>query len=178
MSRLRFIPLDGSAEKLLARARADQPTYPGGLDPRPGFETFERTIRLADGEDSFRRAGETILGWGMQRGAGLRVHAETPRATVGSTVVLGIGVAGVYLAFPCRVHEVFQEPTRLGFSYLTLPGHPECGMEQFLVELRPDGAVQASVTAVSRPANLLVSLAGPVGRAAQHRTADRYLAAL
>lgn len=178
MARLRFIPFDGSAEKLLARARADQPTYPGGLDPRPGFETFVRTVRLASGEDSFRTAGETILSWGMQRGAGLRVQAETPRATVGSTAVLGIGVAGVYLAFPCRVNEVYAEPTRLGFSYLTLSGHPECGMERFLVKLGPDGAVQASVTAVSRPANLLVSLAGPVGRLAQRKTAERYLATL
>ena len=178
MARLRFIPLDGSFEKMLARARADQPTYPGGLDPRPGFETFTRTIRLPAGEDSFRTAGEKILGWGMQRGAGLRVHTEQPRATVGSTVVLGIGLAGLYLAFPCRVNEVYDEPTRLGFSYLTLPGHPECGIERFLVELAPDGAVQASVRAVSRPANLLMSLTGPAGRAAQRRTADRYLAAL
>ncbi|HEU5269837.1 MAG TPA: DUF1990 domain-containing protein [Jatrophihabitans sp.] len=178
MARLRFIPLDGSFEKMLAQARADQPTYPGGLDPRPGFETFVRTIRLARGEESFRAAGETILGWGMQRGAGLRVQPEVPRATVGSTVVLGIGVAGVYLAFPCRVNEVYAEPTRLGFSYLTLPGHPECGMERFLVELSPDGAVQASVAAISRPANLLVTLAGPLARTAQRRAADRYLAAL
>jgi len=178
MARIRFIPFDGSAEKLLAQARADQPTYSGGLDPRPGFETFVRTARLARGEDSFRTAGETILSWGMQRGAGLRVRPETPQATLGSTTVLGIGLAGVYLAFPCRVNEVFQEPTRLGFSYLTLPGHPECGMERFLVELSPDGAVQASVSAISRPASLLVALAGPVGRAAQRRTADRYLAAL
>lgn len=178
MTRLRFIPLDGSAEKLLARASADQPTYAGGLDPRPGFETFNRTIRLPAGPDSFRAAGETILSWQMHRRAGLRVQADQPRATVGGTVLTGIGLAGLYLAFPCRVDEVYQEPTRLGFSYLTLPGHPECGIERFLVELGPDGAVQASVTAVSRPANLLVSLAGPVGRAAQRRTADRYLAAL
>jgi len=178
MARLRFIPLNGSFEKLLARSRADQPTYPGGLDPRPGFDTFNRSIRLPRGEDSFRQAGETILTWGLQRGAGLRVEPDTPRVAVGSTTVLGIGVAGLYLAFPCRVNEVYQEPTRLGFSYLTLPGHPECGMERFLVELAPDGTVQASVTAISRPGNLLVSLAGPVGRAAQRRTADRYLAVL
>jgi len=178
MSGLRFLLPGGSAEKLLARARADRPTYSGGLDPRPGFETFSRTIRLPAGPDSFRAAGETILSWQMHRRAGLRVQAEHPRATVGGTVVTGIGLAGVYLAFPCRVDEVFQEPNRLGFSYLTLPGHPECGIERFLVELAPDGVVQASVTAVSRPANLLVSLAGPVGRAAQRRAADRYLAAL
>jgi len=178
MARLRFIPLDGSAEKMLARALAEQPTYPGGLDPKPGFETFARSIRLTRGEDSFRAAGEKILGWGMQRGAGLRVHPETPRATLGSTTVLGIGVAGLYLAFPCRVNEVYEEPNRLGFSYLTLPGHPECGMERFLVELGPDGTVQASVTAISRPANPLVRLTGPVGRVAQRWTADRYLASL
>lgn len=178
MARLRLVPLDGTAERQLARARTEQPTYTGGLEAPPGFHTMRRTIRLPGGEDSFRQAGEAILGWRMHRGAGLRVCPETPRATPGSTVVTALGFAGVYLTFPCRVKEVYEQPNRLGFSYLTLPGHPECGIEEFLVELAPDGAVLASVTAVSRPANLLITLTNPINRVAQRLAADRYLAAL
>jgi uncharacterized protein (UPF0548 family) len=178
MSRLRFIPFDGTPDRLLARARSQQPTYAGDLEPTPGFDTTSRTIRLPRGEERFRRAGETILSWQMHRRAGLKVHAETPRATPGGTVVLGLGPAGVYLSIPCRLAEVYEQPTRLGFSYRTLPSHPECGMERFLVELGPDGSVQATVTAVSRPGTALVALSGPIGGLVQAWMIDRYLAVL
>jgi uncharacterized protein (UPF0548 family) len=178
MPRLKFIPIDGTAAEHLVRAVAQQPTYSGGLDPQPGLRGLHRSIRLRRGEESFRQAGETILGWDMHRRAGLRVEPELPRAAAGSTVVLGLGLAGVALVIPCRVNAVYDEPNRLGFEYLTLPGHPECGMEQFLVELSPDGSVHASVTALSRPGTLLVALGGPVSRLAQRRMADRYLAVL
>ena len=178
MARLRFVPLDGTAERQLARARTEQPTYTGDLGAQPGFHTVSRTIRLPRGEQRFRQAGEAILGWDMHRRAGLRVHAETPRATEGSTVLLGLGLAGGYLVIPCRVSEVYQEPNRLGFSYVTLPGHPECGIEQFVVELAEDGAVQATIRAVSRPGTALVALGAPVNRWVQRWMTDRYLAAL
>lgn len=178
MARLRFSPIDGTPEQHLARAVGQQPSYSGGLDPQPGFSTLNRTLRLRRGELSFRRAGETILSWDMHRRAGMRVHGTSPRAEPGSTVVLGLGLAGIRLVFPCRVHESFDEPNRIGFDYVTLPGHPECGMERFQVELTEDGSVHASITAVSRPANLLVALGGPVSRLAQRRTADRYLKVL
>ncbi len=178
MSRLRFTPLDGTADRLLARARTEQPTYTGDLEPPPGFHGLSRTIRLPRDEERFRQAGEAILGWQMHRRAGLTVHADTPRAAPGSTVVLGLGLAGACLSIPCRVAEVYEQPSRLGFSYRTLPGHPECGMERFLVELCPDGSVQATVTAVSRPGTALVALSGPIGGLAQRWMVDRYLAAL
>jgi uncharacterized protein (UPF0548 family) len=178
MSRLRFIPLDGSAERQLARARTQQPTYTGGLEAPPGFHGQHRTVRLPGGEDRFRLAGEAILGWQMHRRAGLRVHAETARAAPGSTVVIGLGLAGVYLVIPCRVDEVYDEPSRLGFSYRTLPGHPETGIERFMAELGPDGSAQATVTTVSRPGSALVALGGPISGLVQRRFLDRYLAVL
>ena len=178
MTRLRFSPIDGTPEQQLARAVDQQPTYTDGLDPQPGFATLVRSRKLPSGELSFRRAGETILSWDMHRRAGMRVQATTPRAEPGSTAVLGLGLAGFRLIFPCRVRESYDEPNRIGFAYVTLPGHPECGIERFQVKLAEDGTVHASVTAVSRPASLLVALGGPVARAAQRRAADRYLKAL
>jgi uncharacterized protein (UPF0548 family) len=178
MARLQFSPIDGTPEQHLAQAVGQQPTYSGGLDPQPGFDTLTRTLRLPRGELSFRRAGETILSWEMHRRAGMRVHATTPRAEPGSTAVLGLGLAGFRLIFPCRVREAYDEPNRIGFAYVTLPGHPECGIERFQVELAEDGSVHATITAVSRPATLLVALGGPVSRLAQRRTADRYLKVL
>jgi uncharacterized protein (UPF0548 family) len=184
MARLRFSPIDGTLERQLSRAADQQPTYTDGLDPQPGFATLSRTLRLRRGELSFRRAGEIILGWEMHRRSGLRVHATAVRAEPGSTVILGLGlglglgVAGVGLAIPCRVRESYDEPRRIGFDYVTLPGHPECGIERFLVELAEDGSVQATVTAVSRPGTALVALGGPVSRATQRWMVNRYLAAL
>ncbi len=178
MARLKFIPFDGTAERHLARARDQQPTYTGGLQAPAGFGSLSRSRQLTPGEDTFRRAGEAVLGWDMHRRAGLSVRPSSPRAVEGSTVVLGLGVAGVALVIPCRVSAVFDEPDRLGFSYLSLPGHPECGMEQFLVEQAADGSVRATVTAVSRPGTLLVALGGPVSGLVQRRMVDRYLAVL
>jgi len=43
-----------------------------------------------------------------------------------------------------------SEPTRVGLTYATLPGHPETGVEQFLFVQTADG-LRFEVRAVSRP---------------------------
>ncbi len=91
-------------------------------------------------------------------------------------MTLGIGRAG--LRIPCRVVAVIDEPDRQGFSYGTLPGHPECGEELFVVERQPDGTLEFVVTAFSRPASLLARAGGPATRWAQRAMTDRYLRAL
>ncbi len=82
------------------------------------------------------------------------------------------------LCAPVRVVDVVDEPTRRGFAYGTLPGHPESGEESFVVELGETGDVTLTITAVSRPASRLARLAGQVGRRVQSRITDRYLSAL
>jgi uncharacterized protein (UPF0548 family) len=67
---------------------------------------------------------------------------------------------------PCRIVRVIDESDRVGFACGTLPGHPECGEEAFVVERRADGTF-FSITAFSRPADPLARLAGPIGRAIQ-----------
>jgi uncharacterized protein (UPF0548 family) len=88
-----------------------------------------------------------------------------------------LGAGPVALRIPCRVVDVVDEPDRRGFVYGTLPGHPECGEESFVLERRPDGAIAFTVAAFSRPATLLARIGGPAARGMQRFMTGRYLAA-
>jgi uncharacterized protein (UPF0548 family) len=109
----------------------------------------------------------------MHRRAGLRVAADGS-AELGRTVVLGLWL-GLCLVIPCRVVSVDQEPDSAGFSYGTLPGHPERGEESFLLALDSGGTVRFRVRAYSRPGHPMVGLAHPFARAAQRIATCRYL---
>jgi uncharacterized protein (UPF0548 family) len=126
-------------------------------------------------------AGRTGLVEAMMRmrvhtGAGLRVDGERPVA-VGTTLVQSVGLGSLRMLIPTRVVRTVDQPDRMGFAYATLPGHPEDGEESFVVERTADGAWRFRVTALSRPASLLVRLSGPLGALAQHLAVRRYLRA-
>ncbi len=153
---------------------------PGHAAPA-GWHTLHHERVVGRGAERFEQVGEAILGYAMQRGAGLDVEASTPRAEPGTELRLRfrVPVIGRLLpALPCRVVYVLDTPDTAGFAYGTLPGHPESGEELFAVELRPDGAVVAVVSAFSRPGNLVVRSGGPVARALQAWFARRYLDAV
>ncbi|WP_235509591.1 DUF1990 family protein [Terrabacter sp. Soil811] len=126
----------------------------------------------------FDGAARDLMGWLMHEKAGLRVQASNATAQTGTVVLLRLGPGPLSLPFPCRVVQVFDEPRRKGFAYGTLPGHPESGEEQFVLDHERDGAIRFTVTGVSRPASLLASLGGPTSRAVQDGMTQRYLAAL
>lgn len=162
--------------RVLGRAAAHEPTFTGGLEPVPrGFHRVSHREPIGSGTTTFDAAAEVILTWGLHRGAGLEVCAATSRAEAGVDVVVAITAGGLLdILAPCRVEEMIDEPGRRGFSYLTLPGHPECGRETFTAELDHDGTVSVSIDAVSRPGSILTRLAGPVGRLVQRRATGRY----
>lgn len=141
-----------------------------------GFDRLEQTVRVGYGEAVFERAVRGLLGWEMHRRAGLRVAADGS-AELGRTVVLGLGT-GLLLVIPCRVVSVVEAQDSAGFSYGTLPGHPECGEESFLLTFAPDGGVDFRVRAYSRPGHPVVRLAHPVARAAQRIATRRYINAM
>ncbi|NMD54072.1 MULTISPECIES: DUF1990 family protein [Tsukamurella] len=164
-------------------ALADAPlTYPevGATrddDPPDDAHALRCERVVGHGPEDFAAVREAILGFGMQRGAGLKVRASTPTAEVGTVLVLSTPLFGP-IRIPCRVVYVVDEPGRAGFAYGTLPGHPESGEELFSVELRPDGAVVAVVAAFSRPGRWYSRLGGPVARGLQAVMTRRYLAAM
>ncbi len=162
--------------RVLGRAAMHEPTFTGALEPVPaGFQHVAHREAIGSGRPAFVVAAEAILTWGLHRGAGLVVYAATPRAEQGVDVVVAIGAGRlVDILAPCRVDMVIDEPGRRGFSYLTLPGHPERGRETFTAELDAAGVVWVSIAAVSRPGSILTAVAGPAGRLLQRRATVRY----
>jgi uncharacterized protein (UPF0548 family) len=152
------------------RLRAQAPTYDG---TRLGHQQLERRVVLGLGRDLFERASGALLSWELQLRSGIAVKASSARVEEGAVAMLLLGP----LRAPVRVRYVVEEPTRRGFAYITLPGHPESGEELFLLDLTDD-VVTLTITATSRPATLLARAGGPVTRWAQLRITRRYERAL
>jgi uncharacterized protein (UPF0548 family) len=122
----------------------------------------------------YEAARRALFGWHMHRAVPLGVTATAPEAAPGVRVTLRIGP----IRAPCQVVWTVQQPARSGFAYGTLPGHPESGEEAFLLDHHPDGAVDFTVLALSRPAAWYARAAGPLARWTQLAAAHRYASVL
>jgi uncharacterized protein (UPF0548 family) len=94
----------------------------------------------------------------------------------GDSVVMRVGLWPFKV--PCRVVYVVDEPTRKGFAYGTLPGHPETGEEAFIVEYRDDDSVWLTIRAFSRPSSWIFWVGYPLVRLMQAVYTSRYERAL
>lgn len=142
-------------------------------DPPPGFRALR--VRTALPPGGYDAAAESLFGWRMHRATPLlRVSADAPVAAPGVRVVLRAGP----LRAPCEVVWTVREDSRAGFAYGTLPGHPECGEEAFVLRRLPDGSADFTVFAISRPAAWYARAAGPAGRLLQRAAAREYGKAL
>lgn len=146
--------------------------------PPEGFHRLRVSTRLGTGAGVQRAAVRALFDWRMHRAAGLTVAADAPSARTGARVTLGLGVGPLRLRAPCRVAWTDRAADRAAWAYGTLPGHPQCGEEAFVIRQLPDGAVWLTVTAVSRPAAWYARAAGPAGRWAQRGVALAYGRAL
>lgn len=122
----------------------------------PGYHHLHVRVPLRT-RDLAAAAGAVVT-FAMHRATGARVFASADRAAPGVSVRIRLLV----LNAPCQVVWVADEPDRAGFAYGTLPGHPECGEESFLVERGADGRLEFVVTAFSRPGSWYTRAAGPV----------------
>ncbi|WP_240793549.1 MULTISPECIES: DUF1990 family protein [unclassified Arthrobacter] len=159
--------------------------YPGignteqGTAPA-GYAAVLKEVRIGTGLPVYRRVAEGILGWELQRRAGLRVRADSPVAVPGARVVSGFGIGPFRLNAPCEVVWVREPaseavPQTAGFGYGTLPGHPARGEESFEVEINARGEVLVRIRAFSKPANWFYAAGGLVTRAAQRYVTSRYI---
>lgn len=147
--------------------------------PRPpaGFHHDRTTRVVGHGRIDLERARQGMQQWVAHRGSGVEVFPADAPVAPGSVVALVTRTMGMWLLFACRVESVIDEPDRFGFVYATLPGHPECGYESFVVALIGDDVV-FEIDAVSRPGIAIVRVAAPVTRVIQKRATEAYLDAL
>ena len=112
--------------------------------------------------------------------SGEQVYADTGAQLVrpGDTAILLLGPGALSLRIPVRIIYVVDEPTRRGFAYGTLPGHPESGEEAFVVERREDDSVWLTIRVLSRPAHPAMWAVYPVLRLLQAIFLSRYEHAL
>ncbi|WP_327327398.1 DUF1990 domain-containing protein [Streptomyces sp. NBC_01210] len=133
------------------------------LGPLPdGYHHLHHTTRIGRSRAAFEAAGTAVTSWRMHRGSGARVLTNAVQAEPGARLEVSAGVGQLRFTAPCEVIWTAYERNRTGFAYGTLTGHPECGEESFIVDIRDDGSVWFTVTAFSRPATWYTRLAGPL----------------
>jgi uncharacterized protein (UPF0548 family) len=140
-----------------------------------GYAHLSIVAEIGQDQAAFDRAAGALMRFDMHRRAGLKVDATGPVAAPGVTVAQGVGVGRVQVVAGCRVVYTVDEPTRQGFGYGTLEGHPEIGEESFAVELTPGGKVLFALKSFSKPATALGRAAAPVGHAVQRFIVVRYV---
>jgi uncharacterized protein (UPF0548 family) len=139
-----------------------------------GYHHIRRTRVIGTGRDLFEAAAATVMGFGVQRAAGLRLRASASVAQPDTLVTVSLGP----LHGSCRVIYTVEEDNRHGFAYGTLQGHPESGEEYFGVCIDPaTNTVCAEIIGFSRPALWWSRLGSGLASRIQRRITDRYLSA-
>jgi uncharacterized protein (UPF0548 family) len=175
MSGPESLPVDVAAE-LSAAAYSYPEVGATEHDQLPaGYRVLRERVLLPGGRPRFERVADRLMGWGVQRGAGLRMQVSAQRVQESAVLIATLRLGPFPVRTRCRVVYVIEQPERIGFAYGTLPGHPEIGEERFLVELLDEDRVRFSLTAFSRNASLLARLGGPVSHRVQAMVNRRYL---
>jgi len=170
-------------ERLVELLRGSAPTYSqiGATltgQTQPGFRWARDQVQLGHGVEVLARAVAGLQGWEAHRLPGVALFPRDLPIRTGETVVVTLGTPVRALAAPCRIGPVVDAADRWGFAYATLPGHPEQGEESFVVTMAEDGAVRFTITSLSRPADPLVRIAGPLARGIQAVATKGYLRSL
>lgn len=148
-----------------SRRTTDALTYGGVGATRPaeeqwsaegaGLHAFSRTTVIGRGDADWRAAADAVLRWGVKRRSGFTVTgcgSAGDRVTAGAEYRITAGFGPFVVREPVRVVAVVDTPDRCGFAYGTLPGHPVCGEEAFVVHRSPDGTVALTIRSLTRAA--------------------------
>jgi uncharacterized protein (UPF0548 family) len=170
-------PTSDHLDRLRSTAESEALTYAGtgasiSGDHPAGYHWHSSELTVSA---DWEAAKDSIRQWAGHRSAGGVLSPETPPLTAGTTMAFGIRVLGVWATGTCRIVAVIDDERDFGFSYGTLPHHPEEGEEMFAVRQEPDGKVTFRVAAFSKPAGLLTTMIGPIGRLIQRTMTRRYL---
>ena len=156
---------------IAADANQHDATRPMAFDHRAlRHETW--ATELPHGFDAGRDA---LRSWAGHRAAGMILPEPAPSLERGNTIAFAIPLGPLAVTAACRIIDVIDEPDRFGFTYATLPHHPEFGDESFTIERATDGTATYTIAARWRPSILLARLAPPLTRVVQRRAIGHYL---
>lgn len=154
-----------------------EPTCLPANEPPPGFHRETYVGEVGTGLDAFDRARLGIERWAAQQGAGVEIVPADAPIVAGTVVAFSTRQLGLWIVAACRIEVVVDEPGRFGFVYATLPDHPECGYESFIV-CQVGDVVTFEIEPVSKPGVPIVRLGGPITKRLQRNAALGYLAAM
>lgn len=168
-----------------ATQAADLLTHP----PR-GFRAMQARTRIGHGDARWEFACQQVMSWGIQRRSGFRVlpagavadaHLEQVFSSDGHEMLRAgdsVQLVALGVRSPVRVIYLVDEANRRGFAYGTLPGHPECGEESFVIDRTEDGSVWMTIRSFSHPSSRRWWAVYPVLRIMQAVITRRYLRSL
>ncbi|MFN0029283.1 MAG: YndJ family transporter, partial [Acidimicrobiales bacterium] len=165
-----------SLRSLVLTAGGWEPTSPIGLLQRTTPEGYRRAVWSRPLSGSFEDGVHALRCWAGQRAAHLTLAPETPPIEVGLTMAFAFPVLRwLHVSGSCRIIDVIDRTNQYGFTYATLPHHPEDGEESFVVHRLADGTCRYTVTAVWRPSLLMTRVLPPLTGLVQRRAITRYL---
>lgn len=139
------------------------------------YRHVELRAKAGYGAEHFERLADRLMYWQIHADSGLDVAVAGDRAEPGTVLMVTYRFAGLPVRTRCRVLYVIEEPTRRGFAYGSLPGHPLRGEERFVVDWRDDNTVEFTVRSFAQPTGIFARLGGPVTRLVRRRINQRYL---
>lgn len=150
-------PSNSTIDAWLSGLHSTSPTYNSNSPENVrGFYEDHYRIRLGTGRACYETACNAIRAWRMFPSQMATLVPETVPIEEGSALAVIFRAGPLWTVNPCRITKVTNQTTPekecFGFTYSTLPGHIECGREQFLVEQdHADNFVWYSIHVYSRP---------------------------
>lgn len=157
-----------------AAASDTEPTNPVGLLRRSVPDRYRRDEWAGSLPHGFEPARLALQRWVGHSAAGI-IIADPPPIAVGETVAMAIPVGPISVTAAALIIDVVDEPDQFGFTYATLPHHPEDGEESFIITRSADGEARYTVTAVWRTGTYASRVVPPLTRFLQRRAIGRYL---
>lgn len=176
-----FFSLRPSEARLNAQLRACSTRAPNDpslgvhllQEPGAAFHLDAYGAELGEGEGTFRAGVRALRAWAMYPSPWCEVWAGPARWELDQNYLALIRHFGFWSVLPGRVIEVIDQHDthvhRRGFTFMTLRGHAEAGVERFEVCWHQgDGRVEFCAKAASRPTGI-ARLASPLARHFQTR---------
>ena len=101
--------------------------------PEPGgWRVWRRQVYLGSGNAFWEQSAAALLRWEVKTRSGFRISTQD-KVCSGAKLQIIVPVGPVSIHEPVEVVDVVECGNLAGFAYRTLPGHPVCGEEAFIL---------------------------------------------